>query len=150
VYSGSGFARNPLYAAVHESSYTDGGVTGWSAQRTMPSDFDDVELFTGEHVYPWMFEDYGALRPLREAAEVLAQHPWPRLYDETRLAANEVPIAAIDYGNDMFVDRDLSEETAGRVGNLRRWLTDEYEHDGIRADGARILDRLITLVRDEM
>jgi hypothetical protein len=33
------------------------------------------------------------------------------------------------------------------VGNLRRWLTDEYEHDGIRADGARILDRLISLVR---
>ncbi len=150
VYSGSDFARNPLFAAVHESCYADGCVTGWSAERTMPSDFDDVELFTGEHVYPWMFEDYAALRPLREAAEVLAQHPWPRLYDETRLAANEVPVAAIVYGNDMFVDRDLSEETAGRVGNLRRWLTDEYEHDGIRADGARILDRLITLVRDEM
>ncbi len=150
VYSGSDFARNPLFAAVHEACYADGGVTGWSAERTMPSDFDDVELFTGEHVYPWMFEDYAALRPLREAAEMLAQHAWPRLYDETRLAANEVPVAAIVYGNDMFVDRDLSEETAGRVGNLRRWLTDEYEHDGIRADGARILDRLIALAREEM
>ena len=147
VASGSDFSRNPLYAAVHESCYADGGVTAWSAERTLPHEFDDVELFTGEHVYPWMFEDYAALRPLREAAELLALHPWPRLYDESQLAANEVPVAAVVYANDMFVDRELSEETARRVGNLRRWLTDEYEHDGIRADGARILDRLISLVR---
>jgi pimeloyl-ACP methyl ester carboxylesterase len=147
VTNGSVFARNPLFAAVHESCYADGSVTAWSAQRTLPSDFDDVELFTGEHVYPWMFEDYAALKPLREAAELLAQHPWPRLYDDARLAANQVPVAAVIYANDMYVDRTLSEETAGRVRNLKRWLTDEYEHDGIRVDGARILDRLISLVR---
>ncbi len=147
VANGSDFSRNPLFAAVHESCYADGCVTAWSAERTLPSDFDDVELFTGEHVFPWMFEDYAALRPLRGAAELLAHHSWPRLYDDTRLAANEVPAAAVIYANDMYVDRDLSEETAGRVGNLRRWLTDEYEHDGIRVDGARILDRLISLVR---
>ncbi len=148
VTNGSDFARNPLYAIVHESCYADGCVTAWSAERTLPSDFDDVELFTGEHVYPWMFEEYTALKPLREAAELLADHPWPRLYDEAQLAANDVPVAAVIYGNDMYVDRSLSEETAGRVRNLRRWLTDEYEHDGIRADGARILDRLISLVRN--
>ena len=147
VANGSDFSRNPLFAAVHESCYADGCVTAWSAERTLPSDFDDVELFTGEHVYPWMFEDYAALRPLREAAELLAHQPWPRLYDDMRLAANEVPAAAVIYANDMYVDRDLSEETAARVRNLRRWLTDEYEHDGIRVDGARILDRLISLVR---
>jgi pimeloyl-ACP methyl ester carboxylesterase len=148
VANGSDFSRNPLFAAVHESCYADGCVTAWSAERTLPSDFDDVELFTGEHVYPWMFEDYAALRPLRGASELLAHHPWPRLYDGTRLAANEVPAAAVIYANDMYVDRDLSEETAGGVRNLRRWLTDEYDHDGIRVDGARILDRLISLVRD--
>ena len=115
VANGSDFSRNPLFAAVHESCYADGCVTAWSAERTLPSDFDDVELFTGEHVYPWMFEDYAALRPLRGAAELLAHHPWPRLYDDTRLAANEVPAAAVIYANDMYVDRDLSEETAGRV-----------------------------------
>jgi pimeloyl-ACP methyl ester carboxylesterase len=147
VTNGSDFARNPLYAAAHESCYADGFVTAWSAERTLPSDFDDAELFTGEHVYPWMFDDYTALRPLRESAELLAHHAWPRLYDEARLAANDVPVAAVIYGNDMYVDRELSEETASRVRNLRRWLTDEYEHDGIRVDGARILDRLISLVR---
>jgi pimeloyl-ACP methyl ester carboxylesterase len=147
VADGVGFARNPLFAAVHEACYADGCVTGWSAERLLPAAFEDPELFTGEHIYSWMFEDYAALRPLREAAELVARHAWPRLYDERQLAANEVPVAAAIYANDMYVDRELSEETAGRVRNLRPWLTNEYEHDGIRADGARVLDRLITLAR---
>ena len=49
------------------------------------------ELLTGEHVYPWMFEDYGALAPLREAAEMLADHEWPRLYDAERLRRERGP-----------------------------------------------------------
>ncbi len=47
----------------------------------------------------------------------------------------------------MYVARELSEETAALVRNLRPWLTNEYEHNGIGVDGARILDRLISLVR---
>ena len=67
------FARNPIYAILHESSYADGHVTGWSAQRVLPAAYaDDPALMTGEHVYPWMFEEMGALAPLREAAELLA------------------------------------------------------------------------------
>ncbi len=147
VLHGSDFPRNPLYAAVHESCYADGVVTAWSAERTMPDEFGDGELFTGEHVYPWMFQDYELLHPLREAADLVAHHQWPRLYDEARLAANTVPVAAAIYANDMYVPRALSEETAGRVRNLRRWLTDEYEHDALRADGARVLDRLLALAR---
>jgi pimeloyl-ACP methyl ester carboxylesterase len=142
-----GFTRNPLYAAVHEACYADGCVTAWSAERLLPGDYDDPTLFTGEHIYPWMFEDYALLRPLAAAAEIVAHHEWPRLYDERQLAANEVPVAAIIYANDMYVDRELSEETAGRVRNLRPWLTSEYEHDGIRQEGRRVLDRLISLVR---
>ena len=143
-----GFTRNPLYAAVHEACYADGCVTDWSAERLLPPDYDDPDLFTGEHVYPWMFEDYALLRPLADAAEIVAHHAWPRLYDEDRLAANEVPVAAVIYANDMYVDRELSEETAGRVRNLRPWLTNEYEHNGLYQDGHRILGRLISLVRD--
>jgi len=29
-------------------------------------------MFTGEMVFPWMFDDVAALRPLKEAAEVVA------------------------------------------------------------------------------
>jgi pimeloyl-ACP methyl ester carboxylesterase len=147
VAAAVGFSRNPLFAVIHEACYADGCVTGWSADRLLPAELSDPALFTGEHVYPWMFDDYAALRPLREAAELLARHSWPRLYDEARLAANDVPVAAAIYANDMYVDRALSEEAAGRIRNLRPWLTSEYEHDGLRAEGGRILDRLIALAR---
>jgi pimeloyl-ACP methyl ester carboxylesterase len=143
----SDFSRNPLFAAVHESCYADGAKTRWAADRLLPADLEEGQSFTGEHIFPWMFEDYAALRPLREAADLIAEHEWPRLYDEERLAANTVPTAAAIYANDMYVPRELSEETARRVGSLRPWLTNEYEHDGLRADGARVLDRLLSLVR---
>jgi pimeloyl-ACP methyl ester carboxylesterase len=142
------FARNPIYAILHESSYADGGATRWSAERVMPIEYEAApELFTGEHVFPWLFEDMAALAPLREAAEILAEHEWPRLYDAGVLRANDVPAAAAIYANDMYVERAFSEETAALVGGLRPWLTDEYEHNGLRADGGRILDRLIALAR---
>ncbi len=143
-----GFARNPIYAILHESSYADGYVTDWSAQRTMPAVYaDDPTLMTGEHVYPWMFEEMSALVPLREAADLLAQHEWPRLYDPSVLADNEVPAAAAVYTDDMYVERAFSEETAAHVRGLRPWVTSEYEHNGLRAEGGHILERLIELVR---
>ena len=122
--------------------------TRWSAQRLLPQAYEDPTLFTGEHVYPWMFSDYAALAPLREAADLLAQREWPRLYDPGQLRRNEVPVAAIAYAEDMYVERTFSEETAREVRGLRLWLTNEYDHDGLRADGERILGRLIDLARD--
>jgi len=143
-----GFSRDPLYALVHEACWADGGTTRWSAQRVLPADYDGrPELFTGEHVYKWMFEEYGALAPYREAAELLAEREWPRLYDLDRLRENEVPAAAAIYAEDMYVERRFSEETAALMRGLRPWVTNEYEHNGLRADGARILGRLIDLTR---
>ncbi len=143
-----GFARNPLYAVLHESCYADGGVTAWSAQRMLPDEYDrDPDLFTGEHVYPWMFEDYGELTPFAAAAELLAHHDWPTLYDPDALAGCEVPVAALVYDEDMYVERALSDETATAIRGLRRWVTNEYDHDGLRADGERVLGRLLDLVR---
>jgi pimeloyl-ACP methyl ester carboxylesterase len=148
VQDGMEFTRDPIYAILHESSYADGGATRWSAERVRPAEYDELpELFTGEHVFPWMFEDYGALAPLRDAAEILAEHNWPRLFDAERLAANEVPAAAAIYAEDLYVERAFSEETAAQVPLLRPWVTNEYEHNGLRADGGRILGRLIDLAR---
>jgi pimeloyl-ACP methyl ester carboxylesterase len=142
------FARNPIYAILHEACWADGGATRWSAERVMPDEYRETpELFTGEHVYPWMFEDYGALAPLREAAEILAAHEWPRLYDEERLARNAVPAAAAVYTEDPYVERAYSEETIAATPNVRAWVTSEYDHNGLRADGDRILGRLLDLVR---
>ena len=142
------FARNPLYAALHEASWADGGATRWSADRLRPPAFDEQpHLFTGEHVGRWVFEDVASLRPMRAAADALAEHEWPRLYDADVLRSNAVPAAAAIYTEDPYVERQFSEETARLVGGMRTWVTSEYDHNGLRADGGHILDRLLALAR---
>ncbi|MEU5163134.1 alpha/beta fold hydrolase [Streptomyces sp. NPDC020875] len=156
------FAGHPLYALLHEACYGGAGdrPTGWAAERVRAEfprfdalaalEGDDPVLFTGETIHPWHFETDPALRPLRDAAELLAHRAdWPALYDPARLAANEVPVAAVVYHDDMYVDTAHSLETARTVRGLRTWVTDEYEHDGLRT-GPRVLDRLIGLVRGEI
>jgi pimeloyl-ACP methyl ester carboxylesterase len=148
VTDGLGIARNPIYALLHEACWADGGVTNWSAARTRPELFDErPELFTGEHILPWVFEDYGALAPARDTAEALAQHRWPRLYDPEVLATNAVPTAAAIYTEDLYVERAFSEQTVAATPNVHGWVTSEYDHNGLRADGERVLGRLIDLVR---
>jgi pimeloyl-ACP methyl ester carboxylesterase len=142
------FGRNPLYAVLHEACWADGGTTRWAAERVLPADYEsETELFTGEHIYPWMFDEYAELSPLREAAELLAGREWSRLYDPGQLASNEVPVAAAIYAGDMYVPREHSEETAGAVRGVRSWVTNEFHHDGLRIDGERVLGRLIDLAR---
>ncbi|MEU3522431.1 alpha/beta fold hydrolase [Streptomyces sp. NPDC038707] len=155
------YASHPLYALVHESIYgQDARPTAWAAERVRAEfpQFDAAEalagdgpvLFTGETVHPWMFETDPALRPLRETAGLLAARTdWYPLYDPARLAANEVPVAAAVYHDDMFVDATHSLETAAAIRGLRPWVTNEYEHDGLRT-APRVLDRLLSLVRDEL
>jgi hypothetical protein len=159
------FAGNPLYAVLHESIYGQRtlapGATDWAAERVR-GEFpqfdadtalagDEPVLFTGETIHPWMFDTDPALAPLREAAELIAQRAeWPDLYDPAQLAHNQVPVAAAIYHDDMYVDTADSLATARSVRGLRTWVTDEYEHDGLRVSGGAVLDRLIRLARGEL
>jgi pimeloyl-ACP methyl ester carboxylesterase len=150
------FASAPLYAVLHEGCYAQGSATGWAAARLLASfpefDFDaDPPLFTGEMIYPWMFETDPALAPLRDAAFLLAaKDDWPPLYDPSRLAANEVPAAAAVYYHDMYVPRELSVRTAAAVRGLKPWITSEHEHDGLRVTSGKVLGHLIGMVRGEI
>ena len=56
-------------------------------------------------------------------------------------------MAATVYVNDLYVERDFAEETARTIRGLRTWQTDEFEHNGLRADGELVLSRLIDLAR---
>jgi pimeloyl-ACP methyl ester carboxylesterase len=141
------FQRNPIYATLHESSYADGVATRWSAERLLPDEIEAEGYFTAEHVFSWMWDEYGMLEPQKDAAMLLADHPWPKLYDADRLARNEVPVAATIYVNDLYVERAFAEETAAAIKGLRPWVTNEYEHSALRSDGERVLDRLIDLGR---
>ena len=59
-----------------------------------------------------------------------------------------MPVACAVYAEDMFVEFDFSRDTLKGLGNSRAWITNEYEHNGLRVDGERILDRLIRMNRD--
>ncbi|MFG3527136.1 alpha/beta fold hydrolase [Streptomyces sp. NPDC047917] len=161
VRTASSFAGHPLYALLHEAIYgQDERPTDWSAERVR-AEFpqfdaatalkcDSPVLFTGESIHPWHFEVDPALRPLRETAGLLAARTdWAPLYDTERLAANRVPVAAAVYHDDMYVDTEHALRTAASIRGLRTWVTNEYEHDGLRAGGPRVLDRLLALVRDD-
>lgn len=149
VEAATSFRTNPLYAVVHESIYAQAGQgpTAWAAQRVLDADdafatSADPLLFTGEMIYPHMFGQ-AELRGYRAAAEALAMRDsWGDLYDVGRLASNDVPVEAAVYFDDMYVDAGLSLETAARVGNVKAWVTNEHEHDGLRLG-----DVLPTLLR---
>ena len=152
------FAAGPLYALLHEPCYAQGLATRWAAQRIRAEfgEFDPDQAiagtaplyFTGEMIYPWMIDADPVLRPLREAAGILAERDdWPPLYDPTRLAANDVPAAAAVYYDDMYVDREFSMQTAQAIRGLRAWVTSEYSHDGLRVSDGAVLDRLIGMAR---
>ena len=157
VENGLSFQSNPLFAIIHEACYGQADATRWSAHRIL-AEFPEFEidpaagrpiLFTGEMVFPWMFDDYPRLAPLKDAAQRLAECDWPRLYDPARLASNEVASAAAVYHDDMYVDRELSLATARNIRGLRVWITNEFEHNGLRTHGERVLGRLIELVRGQ-
>jgi hypothetical protein len=149
------FETNPIFAVLHEMCYTQGAASRWSAERVR-GEFPDTNWapgkppsFTGEMIYPWMFDDYPDLRPLREVAGILAQdEDWPVLYDPAQLARNTVPSAAAIYAEDMFVPRALSEQTAAAIRGMKGWLTNEFEHSGLRTSD-RVFERLLALVRDQ-
>jgi pimeloyl-ACP methyl ester carboxylesterase len=153
VESATSFATRPLYALLHESIYCDGGSSGWAAQHVTTGLAEASPearplLLTGEAIFPWMFEVDGALTPLRDAAERLATYEWPALYDHERLAANDVPVAAAVFHDDMYVESSFSLDAAQRIGNARTWVTNELGHDGLRTD-ARVIERLLDMTTGE-
>ena len=141
---------NPLYHVLHESCYADGQRTQWSAQRVRSEfpQFDDPDhpYFTGEHVFAWQLHDWQRLQPFAEVAELLADEPWPKLYDAARLAVNTVPCAAAVFPEDPYVEYHYTKETAETMSALQLWVSDAHDHDALRVDGVTVLNQLFDLV----
>lgn len=146
------FQGGPLYAAIHESIY--GGVagqdvTGWAAHRVR-GEFEefaeDGTWLTGEHIYPWQFDEDPALRPFKTVAEELAQYRWPAgPYNAEVLREADVTAAAAIYLDDIFVPFEDSMATADTYRELRRHVTNKFQHNGIHEDGEGILGELFRL-----
>ncbi|MGI5131638.1 alpha/beta fold hydrolase [Pseudonocardia sp. CA-107938] len=145
-------AANPLYYLLHEATYAHAtGPTGWAAQRVRAEFGEfagaDPVCFTGEMIFPWMFDDDPLMRPLRRVADQLAERPrWPALYDLDQLRANTVPAVAAVYDTDMYVPRDLSLATAATIPGLQVWHSTDHQHDALRVDGERVLSHLLAVL----
>lgn len=157
------YQTNPIYAILHESIYcqpcskNDENRTesAWSAHRVRDSypefhySTSQPFYFTGEMVYPWMFDQMACLTSLKQTAQLLAnKSDWSALYDVKQLAQNTVPIACAVYAEDMYVEFDYSRESLNNIPNSKAWITNEYEHNGIGVDGERIFERLDDMLNE--
>lgn len=160
------FDTNMLYALLHEPIYCQQGqACNWAAARVLAEpefadafsvtrpleDLDAPLLFLGEMILPDMFDgSYCKLASFKDATQLLAEKSdWLQLYDVVALQRCEVPCAAAVYFDDMYVIRDFSLEVAAQIPSMKCWITNEYQHSGLRDDGYRILDRLLAMARGE-
>lgn len=101
------YQTNPIYAILHESIYCQPfaqnqfgqSESAWSAHRVRQSypEFNYQTgkpfLFTGEMVYPWMFEQMECLKSLKFAADKIAEKQnWSALYDVEKLKTIRFPL----------------------------------------------------------
>ncbi|PHH83633.1 hypothetical protein CDD82_6079 [Ophiocordyceps australis] len=160
------FDTNIIYAILHEAIYCDGpgSPSNWAAYRVGKKlgpfswlnpgyDGDTSEhtlYFSGEAIFPFHFETYPELIPLRQAAEKLAAiQDWPKLYDEQRLRTNTVPVYAASYIHDMYVDYAFARDTHNMLGACKVFETNMLYHSALRAKSEKVLQALFSL-RDDV
>lgn len=162
----------PFYYWLHECIYADGpecSPTNWAAHHAYEDlvkankvyDFrytssleDDAQptLFFGEMVFPWMTEDFQELSGVgleSLAKELAIKKDWAKLFDKNHMRAvlsdGTCKAAAAVYYEDMYVDFDSCMKVLARgapLENCKAWVTNEYQHSGLRDDGARIFAKL--------
>jgi pimeloyl-ACP methyl ester carboxylesterase len=157
---------NPIYAILHEPIYcfTKGMASNWAAAR-VGSELEDFLwtqdesrisksrpiYFTGEMIYPFHFDTYPELMEMKEAAKLLAEFDgWDDLYDASVLRRNTIPVYAMSYVDDMYVDNGFARETADMVGAMQVHETNGMYHNAIRARAGDVLDQLFRLRDDTL
>ena len=151
------FDSNVIYALLHEPLYCQGQASNWSADRLLEQhpEFslqqEGPVYFTGEMIYPFMFKCYPELIKLSKVAHALAEDAdWPQLYDLQQLAKNEVPVYAAVYHDDMYVDFDLSMETASKIKGTKTFVTNAMYHDAIGSKMDDVIKGVWALRDDEI
>ena len=174
------FDDHPIYFLMHESIYADANSdcekSDWSAFRaydkdgtfnfktSCSSESTDPTLLTGEVVFPWMADgDYAELSGfgMRALAQALAdKNDWGQLYDPENmrraLAVDGTGVskaAAAVYYDDMYVDFNACMKVTKRGGpleNCKVWISNEYQHSGLRDDGAMIFNKLLGMAKGEV
>eukprot|EP00985_Skeletonema_marinoi_P021534 scaffold13239_cov173-Skeletonema_marinoi.AAC.2 len=173
------FDDAPLYFLLHESIYADGeGATQWAANQSYEShveansEFDyrvtseednsNPTLFFGEMVFPFMAHgDFSELSNsgMRTLSEALAEKSdWLSLFDETNMRTALVHkkksrAAAACYYDDMYVDFECAMKLVQRgcpLEGVKVYVTNEYQHSGLRDDGANIINKLAAMSKNRL
>lgn len=174
------FDDHPIYFLLHESIYADSNSeckkTNWSAFRAYDpaADFDvklssqpespDPPFLTGEVVFPWMADgDFAELSGLgmRALAQSLAnKDDWRDLYNPSNMrkalatdGSGTSKAAAAVYYDDMYVDFDACMRVTKRGGpleNCKVFISNEYQHSGLRDDGANIFNKILGMAKGEV
>lgn len=156
-----GLSQSPTEWAAHRA-YLDLTRTPSEFSYELTAGLDSDErptLFFGEMVFPWMADgDFAELSGfgMRALAQSLAcKDDWTPLYNKENMRRALAPggpckAAAAVYFDDMYVDFDCSMMVAARGGPLEHckvYVTNEYQHSGLRDDGANIFVKLLGMAK---
>ena len=154
--SPTNWAAHRAYEALTESKKE------FSYKYTSSLINDDTQptLFFGEMVFPWMPEDFEELSGVGMQAvanELATKADWGSLYDAENmqkvLRDGKCKAAAAVYHDDLYVDFGASVKVAARGGPLEKckiWVTNEYQHSGLRDAGSAIFDKLYGMAIGEI
>ncbi|EEH38174.2 proline iminopeptidase [Paracoccidioides lutzii Pb01] len=152
----STFDNAILYSVLHEVIYCQGEASNWCADKLI-SKYPQFQInfagdpvyFTGEMIYPHMFESSSELSKIKPASDIIAAYDgWPDLYDEEQLAKNEVPVYSATFVDDMYVHFELATETATKIRNCKQFVTNVMYHNAIRENTDELVKQLFAL-RDD-
>jgi len=139
-------AHNAYEALAASNKEYDYKYTSSSNDSNLPT------LFFGEMVFPWMpkdFADVSGVGLQAVANSLAAKTDWPPLYDGDHmrkvLGDGTCKAAAAVYYDDMYVDFDACMKVTARGGPLQGckvWVTNEYQHSGLRDGGSEIFSKL--------
>lgn len=161
------YADGPSSGATNwaaHSSYEHYASTNpeFDYRATSKSD-DNPTLFFGEMVFPWMAQDDFAEvsgNGMRSLSEALAKKSdWAPLFDAANMrtalgsdskSTPKSKAASATYYGDMYVDFNCAMKLVERgapLEGVKVWVTNEYQHSGLRDDGAAIVCKLVSMAR---
>lgn len=170
------FDDAPLYFLLHESIYADGpssGATNWAAHSsyehyastnpefdyhvTSKSGNEAPTLFFGEMVFPWMahgdFAELSGISLSKLSESLASKNDWAPLFDASNMRAalgSGTKAASATYYDDLYVDFNCVMKLLPRgcpLEKVKVWITNEYQHSGLRDDGASIVCKLVSMAK---
>ncbi|CAD7947694.1 unnamed protein product [Amoebophrya sp. A25] len=149
---------SPQRVAVVDTKAKNTWTTGCEVLKTGKTSCSSASLYspcksTGQHVHPTLLSEQDSAQQSPLLSSTSREDPHAAdVKKRVRTTLREIKApphcptcAAVVYYDDMYVERELSEETAAQIPGIRLWVTNEYHHSGLLDDGFVLLDRLLAM-----